>query len=97
MVSPFSSEARARAVEIDTGSLSKPIEVPDGLLVFRVTDREGFDPASFEKQRDQLTRSLLQQRRDRLFNAVVQRLEKDADIKINQPRLDAIEGRGAST
>lgn len=92
-VEPFTPEARDRAFQLPPDQLSEPVEVTDGLLLFRVASREGFDPASFAQQRDSLERSLVQQRRDRLFNAVVSRLERASRIQLNQARLALYEGR----
>lgn len=97
VVEPFSGEARDLAFGMAAGQMSDPLEAPGGILLFQISAREGFDPAAFEQQKESLTRSLLQQRRDRLFNAVLQRLEKDASIQVNQPRLDALEGRAPSS
>jgi len=91
---PFSTTARDQAFSLPAGEMSAPVETPSGLLVFRVTKREGFDPATFESQRDSFAQSLLQQRRDRLFQSIVQRLEKEGEIELNQPRLAALSGGG---
>jgi peptidyl-prolyl cis-trans isomerase D len=89
---PFSAAAREQAFALSPGQMSGPIETPGGLLLFRVTAREGFDPATFESQRESLAQSLLQQRRDRLFQSIVQRLEKEGEIELNQTRLAGLTG-----
>jgi peptidyl-prolyl cis-trans isomerase D len=92
---PFDPVARDLAFSLAVNQVSEPIEVEGGLLVFEVTERQGFDPIEFEDLRDSLTRSMLQQRRDRLFSAVLSGLESSSEIQVNHARMDLIEGRGA--
>lgn len=92
-VEPFDTATRDLAFSLPVGEISEPREVEEGILLFSVSERQEFDPAEFEQRRQSLERSMLQQRRERLFGAVVARLEAASEVQINQARMDRIEGR----
>jgi peptidyl-prolyl cis-trans isomerase D len=92
-VAPFSPEARRQAFASTVGEIAEPMEVPEGLLVFAVTEQQGFEATEFDAAKDDLRRSLEQRRRNLLFSTLVDQLQADSQVQINQALLDQIEGR----
>lgn len=70
---------------------SAPIKVNDRWVIVGATKRTEADLAEFTKQRDQLTDSLLSQRRSQVYedyvSAVQQKMERDGRIKIYDEAL----------
>ncbi|MGD8376104.1 MAG: peptidyl-prolyl cis-trans isomerase [Acidobacteriota bacterium] len=91
----FPPDAIEAAFRQPEGELSPAFDVEDGILFLEVAKREGFDPAAFAEQRPFLERSLLQQRRNRAFSAVLSRLESASRVEVNEARLALYQGRGA--
>jgi peptidyl-prolyl cis-trans isomerase D len=93
-VDPLTAEARRAAFVAPVGDVAMPVEVPEGLLVFSVIDHQEVDPIQFVQAEDNLRRSLVQRRRNLLFNTVVDHLQAQSQIQVNQALLDRFQGRG---
>jgi peptidyl-prolyl cis-trans isomerase D len=91
---PFGIEARDLAFGSEEGQVVGPVGVDDGLLVFAVAEYEALDAEQFETIKQNLRRSLMEQRRSQFFATVVNQLRARSEIQINQARLDLLEGRG---
>ncbi len=94
-VTPFSSEARQAAFLAKLGEVAEPLEIPEGLLVFSVTEHEELKPELFEVEQENLRRSLLQRRRGLLFNSVVQQLRENSQVQVNEAMMAQFENRGS--
>lgn len=58
--------------------------VPDGAVVYEVTERQPFDPIAFNAARGQLRAELLQQRRELLRRSLLTRLSERLEVAINE-------------
>jgi hypothetical protein len=58
--------------------------VPEGAVVYEVTERQPFDRDAFTAARGQLHAELLQQRRDLLRRSLLTQLSERLDIAINE-------------
>jgi len=52
------------------------VRLPRGYAVLRVLEKKPFDPAAFVKEKDSLTASLVEERREMLFRAYLQEARK---------------------
>lgn len=93
-VTSFTAEARREAFLALPGRVAEPLEVPEGLLVFAVTEHQELEPALFEAQQANLRNSLLQRRRSLLFTSVVQQLREESQVQINEALMSQYENRG---
>jgi peptidyl-prolyl cis-trans isomerase D len=58
--------------------------VPDGAVVYEVTERQSFDPGAFTAARGQLRAELLQQRRELLRRSLLTQLGERLEVAINE-------------
>jgi peptidyl-prolyl cis-trans isomerase D len=58
--------------------------VPDGALVYEVTEREQFDPAAFAEVRGQLHQELLRQRQELLLSSILKSLGERLGVETNE-------------
>jgi peptidyl-prolyl cis-trans isomerase D len=58
--------------------------VPDGAVVYEVTERQPFDPIAFNAVRGQLRAELVQQRRELLRRSLLTRLSERLEVAINE-------------
>jgi peptidyl-prolyl cis-trans isomerase D len=59
------------AFSLPEGTLSDPVRTADGWAVLRVTERQSFDPETFEREKPRLVASLRQQKQGEAFQAYV--------------------------
>jgi hypothetical protein len=69
------------AFALPQGALSDPIQVPGGVAVLRVTEKQAYDPAEFARQRDAIAAALRQERRRQLFEAFLEEARKRVSIE----------------
>jgi len=94
-VTPFTPEARREAFLAPLGEVAEPLEIPEGLLVFSVSEHQELEPTLFSADEENLRRSLLQRRRSLLFSSVVQQLRQDSQVQINEALMAQFENRGS--
>jgi peptidyl-prolyl cis-trans isomerase D len=58
--------------------------VPEGAVVYEVTERQTFDPSAFAAARGELRAELLQQRRELLRRSVLTQLSERLEVAINE-------------
>lgn len=68
------------------------VEVPLGTMIYRVTRREVFDPLAFESARPELRREIETDRRERVRQSIVAKLQERKSIVINDPLVRRIDG-----
>jgi len=57
------------AYSVEPGRISEPVEVDGGWAVLETLEREPFDPAALDAERDAIAQSLRQQKRTQFFQA----------------------------
>ena len=70
------------------GQVGGPVWVgPQGVVLFRVTSRNEFDPAAFERQKETIRESLRQQQAQKLIQAQMERRRSEEKIVVNEELL----------
>ncbi|MEZ5429561.1 MAG: peptidyl-prolyl cis-trans isomerase [Pyrinomonadaceae bacterium] len=95
-----SEELENAIYNMKDGDVTKePIKIGDNWFVVGVSKREEASLEDFAKQRDQLTQSMLQQKRGQVFSdylaSVKQDLEAKNQIKIYQDKIDELDAADA--
>ncbi len=62
--------ARA-ALELDAGAIGGPVTDSNGAVLFEVTERQRFDPASFEQEKEATRSALVDQRANEMLGALI--------------------------
>ena len=78
----------AAVAEGDSGVVA----VPSGAMIYTVTRREEFDPLAFESARPDLRREIEDDRRERVRQSVVSKLQERKSIVVNDPLVSRING-----
>ncbi|REJ81500.1 MAG: hypothetical protein DWQ36_24915 [Acidobacteria bacterium] len=86
------------ALELELGGIGGPIEIDRGLVLFEVTDRQHFDPASFESEREEVIERLTQERAAALLQAVIDERRNQANVTYSQQLIQNFDlGDGPDT
>ena len=84
MVKPFEKAAFALKV----GEITpEPVKTDFGYHIIKLTDRIPPKPEKFEVVREEITRDLQMGKQKTIFDDIVSKLKKDADIKIDEKLL----------
>jgi peptidyl-prolyl cis-trans isomerase D len=78
---------RAEAFAVPPGAWSHPVAEGERLLALYVRERPPVDPAALAASRDGLRRSLVFQKRNILYNQILERLRAQADLELNHPLI----------
>jgi peptidyl-prolyl cis-trans isomerase D len=70
------------AFSIDKGVFSSVVDIPGGMIIFRVLDRKQADFTKFGEQKAALSEQLARLKSERILRDWLLRIEKDAAIKI---------------
>jgi peptidyl-prolyl cis-trans isomerase D len=82
---PFEDAAFATPI----GGVSAPVAVGErGVAVARVTAKKTFDPATFAKDRPALRSELVEQRSERLLQAMLEELKRENPVTVNPAVVD---------
>lgn len=94
--SPAVTEA---ALEMEEGAVGGPVALPEGVVLFQVTERRRWDPAELAQQREPTRERLEQQELNRVLGSVIEERRRQADVTYNQALLESmgILGDGAET
>ncbi|MCB1055745.1 MAG: peptidyl-prolyl cis-trans isomerase [Acidobacteria bacterium] len=76
-LSSASGTVVAKALTLDEGAVGGPIEMPQGYVLFQVTEREKMDPAGLANQTDALRTELETQKYQRLRTAILEQRRLD--------------------
>lgn len=68
------------ALELGVGKVSQPVKTPQGVFVVKTLDRQPPDPAGFEKEREELGRQLLEQKKNQIWERWLAALRANAKI-----------------
>jgi peptidyl-prolyl cis-trans isomerase D len=72
------------ALALDKGDIGGPIVLPQGALLFEVTERERFDPVQFAAQKPALRANLEREEAGRLLGALIE--QKRQELKVTYSR-----------
>ncbi|MEE9230235.1 MAG: peptidylprolyl isomerase [Acidobacteriota bacterium] len=92
---PAELPAALRGSSFDTpaGGWSQPVLDGETFTVLKVLERPLLDEDTIASTRDGLKRSLLFEKRNRLYTQILQRLRDQASIEINRPLIEQIDRR----
>jgi peptidyl-prolyl cis-trans isomerase D len=79
-----------RALALEAGQFSEPIEVPGGVVLFEVVERRKFDPTEFAAQKEQTLEALRNQRLDQLLASLLDARREATEIEYNPQILEAL-------
>jgi peptidyl-prolyl cis-trans isomerase D len=81
----------AAAFSMSNGQVATPVNMGANWVVYVVADKTEPNPADFDKQKKQITDSLLQAKRSVAFDAfrttLEARLKKSGELKLNQDKM----------
>jgi len=84
---PSAASIQQAVLGMKVGAVSDVLRTLTGGVVFSLRDRQAADLAEFEKNKEQLTRQVLQRNRQALFNDWIQSLIRDEQVDFNiKPR-----------
>jgi len=82
---------RGSAFDTPEGGWSQPVLDGETFAVLKVLERPPLDEDTIASTRDSLRRSLLFEKRNRLYTQILQRLRDRASIEINRPLIEQID------
>ncbi|MEI6082786.1 MAG: SurA N-terminal domain-containing protein [Verrucomicrobiota bacterium] len=83
---PAAGQIQQASLEMPVNAVSELIGTPTGGLVFHVRERQPADLAEFEKDRERITRQVLQRDRQALFSDWIQALVHGEQVDFKIPR-----------
>ncbi|HWO36245.1 MAG TPA: peptidyl-prolyl cis-trans isomerase [Candidatus Acidoferrum sp.] len=88
------------AFSLKVGQVGPPLSLGSAWAVYQVADRQGANPADFEKQKKDITDNLLKQKRDLAFSAfqtsLNDRLKQEGKLKLYPEKMSAFGDFGSS-
>ena len=91
--SAASGKQLSAAFSLKAGDVATPLSLGQNWLVYRVADKAEANPADFEKQKTQLTKDLLDSKRNLAFEAfrtaLDDRLKQEGKVKLMPEKLKA--------
>jgi peptidyl-prolyl cis-trans isomerase D len=95
-----SGKQLAPAFTLKVGQIAPPLSLGSSWAVYQVVDRQEPNPADFEKQKKELTDTLLKQKRDLAFNAfqttLNDRLKQEGKLKLYPEKLKVFGDLGSA-
>ncbi|HVS15271.1 MAG TPA: SurA N-terminal domain-containing protein [Thermoanaerobaculia bacterium] len=85
------NEVVRSALTLDVGAVGGPIATDDGGVLFRVAEREHFDPVSFEADKVLLREQLAAQRYGVLMQGILERRRGSLEIEYSKQFIDTFE------
>jgi len=80
----------AEAFSLPEKQLSDPIDVPGGVVVVRLIEKQTSDESALVQQKDSIRQSLIAAKKDRLFSSYLQKLTERVPITRNAEAMAAI-------
>jgi peptidyl-prolyl cis-trans isomerase D len=78
----ISAEVDKVAFGLPAGTVSDPIETPDGTVIVRVLERDDVTPDEFRLARERFRAELLNERRNRFFSAYMAKVKERMSIEV---------------
>jgi peptidyl-prolyl cis-trans isomerase D len=78
------AEATRAALELGAGKVSQPVKTPQGVFVVKTLERKPPDPVGFDKEREELGRQLLEQKKNHLWESWLASLRASAKIEASK-------------
>jgi peptidyl-prolyl cis-trans isomerase D len=75
------------AFKLKAGEFGGPVPSPQGPVLFQVTERMGFDPAEFAKQKDQIRDGLVRDAVNKLLAALVEQRRQELKVTYDRTLL----------
>jgi peptidyl-prolyl cis-trans isomerase D len=82
------AEAMRVALGLAAGKVGEPVSTPPGVFVVKTLERRPPDPAEFDKEREELRRQVLDQKRNQAWEHWLGSLRVDAKIQVS-PRVSS--------
>jgi peptidyl-prolyl cis-trans isomerase C len=83
-------EFERAALGLKPGEVSGPVKTRFGYHIIKLTDIKKGDPASFEQSKEAISRELINQKRKKYFDALVDKLKEGSEISTNENVLEAM-------
>jgi peptidyl-prolyl cis-trans isomerase D len=81
-------ELIAAALAARPGELGGPILTPVGAVLFQVTERKSFDPASFATEKQATRETLERDQVNRLLGAIIEQKKREQKVQYDRPLLE---------
>jgi peptidyl-prolyl cis-trans isomerase D len=76
------------ALALEKGGIGGPIAVPQGAVIFEVTDRERFDSTQFAQQKDSLRSNFEREELSRLLGSLIERRRQELKVTYSRQILE---------
>jgi parvulin-like peptidyl-prolyl isomerase len=86
----ISTEVDKVVFGLPAGTVSDPIETPDGTVIVRVAERDDVTPDEFRIARERFRAELLNEKRARFFSAYMAKVKERMSIEVNTDVLRRI-------
>ena len=81
------AQLAAEALSLEVGEVAGPLLLERSALLFEVVERKVFDPAAFEREKDEIRSLVRQERLDRMLNALVARRREELEVRYDTQLL----------
>lgn len=76
----LSADVTRAALDLSVGKVSQPVKTPQGVFVVKTLERKPAGPAGFDKEREELGRQLLEQKKTQIWESWLASLRSKAKI-----------------
>ncbi len=84
-------DLNSAVLALEQGQFGGPVDTPSGTMVFEVTERNHFDPATFEEQREQTTDPLRAMRMNNLLQSFIEQRRTELDVTMSPALVENFE------
>ena len=81
-------ELVSAALALDLGGVGGPVGVPQGAVIFEVTDRQRFDATQFAQQKDSLRSNFEREELGRLLGSLIERRRQELKVTYSRQILE---------
>lgn len=85
-------EVARAAMKLSAGDIGGPVATPQGAVLFRVTSRQTFDPATAAGRRDEVRAQLVQERLQQLQAALIQHRREELGVTYSRQVAESLQG-----
>ncbi len=83
----LNAQVNQAAFKLNQGEIGGPIETPQGPVLFQLTEKKGFDPAEFAKQKEQIRATLQRDAVNKLLSSLIEQRREELKVTYDRQLL----------